>query len=104
MATVSERLDAIAASGMEVAFDGCHKIYLCESHADGDDARACGYDVYPASRVREFWEASCGLEFVHPWNLGKSELNIDQFEEQDELSDDDWLGDLDEDEDEDSLV
>ena len=69
--TTKEKLDAIEASGLRLAFDGCHKIYFFLNRAQEKDAMSWGYDSsdsYPASEVRELVKRSCGLVFVHPWN------------------------------------
>jgi len=51
------------------AFDGCHKIYVCESADDESEAEAAGYSLLPVERLAETFEQSCPLRFVSNWGL-----------------------------------
>lgn len=81
---VSEKLTLIEKSGMQVAYDGCHKLYLCENEKDVVSAQESGYDIHPASQIRDLINSSCGLVFVNNWALNggswTSEITIEQFE------------------------
>lgn len=74
------KLDTLTASGHQIAWDGCHKIYWCENQAEEADAKETGYDLYPSSELPRIFEDSCGLKFVHPWSLEEHPLNINQFD------------------------
>lgn len=70
--TVRERLDAIEASDLQLAYDGCHKIYLLESDEDREEAYRNGYgdkDIFPASEIRALIRRSCFLVFVSTFSL-----------------------------------
>ncbi len=53
------------------AYDGCHKIYLCESKADEAAATLSGYDIYPIKQLEEKFQDSCCLRFINNWSLTK---------------------------------
>lgn len=84
--TTQEKVAAIEASGLSLAYDGCHKIYVMEGAADEAEMRGYGYDLaddsYPASEIRRLINESCGLVFVHsanlrddfPWDIGQGDL------------------------------
>ena len=61
------------------AYDGCHKIYLCESGMDVAEASNAGYDILPIEMLEEIYEGSCGLKFISNWKLNKR--FVPQFEE-----------------------
>lgn len=84
--TVKEKLDAIEASDLSIAFDGCHKVYLVDK-GEEDDARDTGYDLFDAKEIRAIVNRSCGLVFVSAWNLGKHPWEIAQGE-----MPEDWYG------------
>jgi hypothetical protein len=73
-----EKVAAIEKSGLMLAFDGCHKVYYCQTKADEDEARDTGYDLFRAEDLRSILDKSCGLEFVHPWSLNDHPWNIQQ--------------------------
>jgi hypothetical protein len=83
---VREKLAAIKESGLFIAYDGCHKIYLLDSVGEVAEARSIGYDIYPDAEVERLFDRSCGLEFVQPWSLGHHPWEIRQGEEEDEQS------------------
>jgi hypothetical protein len=61
------------------AFDGCHKIYLCDSSEEERDAAETGYDIFPIEELQAAYEGSCGLRFINNWALDKS--YVSQFEQ-----------------------
>lgn len=53
------------------AYDGCHKIYLCESGMDVAEASETGYDIMPIEMLKEIYDESCCLKFISNWKLNK---------------------------------
>ena len=53
------------------AFDGCHKIYLCDNRKDETAAVQMGYEVFPISELPAAYDGSCGLRFISNWALDK---------------------------------
>ena len=51
------------------AWDECHKIYLIMNEADEQEAKGCGYELYPVSKLKEVWRESCPLKFIYTWDL-----------------------------------
>lgn len=68
-----------AVTAKSFAFDGCHKIYLCESSNDEQDAIGCGYNIYPISQLKDKFNDSCSLRFIYNWSLDKT--FVPQFED-----------------------
>lgn len=54
------------------AFDGCHKIYLCESKEDEEEAVSHEYELHPIAALEHAYETSCYLKFIHNWALDQS--------------------------------
>lgn len=52
-----------------LAFDGCHKIYLCECPADIREAEHAGYTVRPIEDLLDTYDAACPLKFISNWQL-----------------------------------
>lgn len=77
MAGVS--VNGIPIEASQFAYDGCHKIYVCESPSDVREAAAGGYSVLPIEQLEETFRNSCGLEFISNWSLTKQFVR--QFEE-----------------------
>ena len=47
------------------AYDGCHKMYICESEADVETMRGYGYEyILPIANLPQVWESSCPLRFI----------------------------------------
>jgi hypothetical protein len=67
--TVADKVEAIEASDLRLAFDGCHKIYLIQSQAEADDAEQYGYGIYDAAMIRTLIASSCFLVYVHAWDI-----------------------------------
>lgn len=60
------------------AYDGCHKIYIIEDEENEEEA-SDGYKILPIEKLKETYENSCELKFIHNWNLDKT--YVAQFEE-----------------------
>ena len=54
------------------AYDGCHKIYICETKKDCIDALANGYRIIEISLLEETYNLSCELKFINNWKLTKT--------------------------------
>ena len=65
--------------GISVAYDGCHKIYICESIEDEEMMKGWGYKIYPLEQLPEIWENSCSLRFISNAKLDRDYVR--QFEE-----------------------
>lgn len=63
----------------QFAFEGCHKIYLLADEAQVDEARACGYGIFPVAELEDVYASSCSLRFISRWALDKS--YVEQFTE-----------------------
>ena len=70
MAGVS--VNGVPVTGQTFAYDGCHKIYVCESPSDEAEASAGGYSILPIEQIEDTFWNSCGLEFIENWSLTKS--------------------------------
>lgn len=57
--------------GVGVAWDGCHKIYVCETKSDVDDMTKLGYKMYDMDRLEPIWDKSCPLRFINSADLTK---------------------------------
>jgi hypothetical protein len=84
--TTAQKIAEIEASGLPLAYDGCHKIYFLTDNERRDDAGSCGYaPFHPATKLRELIRKSCGLVFVSKWGLDNDDFdhpwNIPQFAE-----------------------
>lgn len=81
--TTAEKIRAIETSGLQIAFDSCHKIYFLTDEERTREAADCGYEpFFPASEVRSLISSSCGLVFVTQWPLTNSDdhpWDIEQF-------------------------
>lgn len=52
-----------------VAFDGCHKLYLCEDEKEVHEAEEYDYEIHEPLALPALWERSCPLKFVSTWRL-----------------------------------
>lgn len=57
--------------GVGVAWDGCHKIYVCESQDDIDVMPRLGYEIYDMGELESIWAKSCPLRFIDSADLTK---------------------------------
>ena len=60
-------INDIEVTAATFAWDGCHKIYLCENDEDIERMKHNGYergDFYPIEDLPEIWNESCGLRFI----------------------------------------
>ena len=64
--------------GKFFAYDGCHKIYVCENNKNCREALASGYKILPINELQTTYENSCELRFIRNWNLTKQ--YVTQFE------------------------
>lgn len=51
------------------AYEGCHKMYVCESDADVEMMRGYGYDILPIAELPKTYKQSCPLRFINSANL-----------------------------------
>ena len=73
------KINGIKVIGKSFAYDGCHKIYICESDSDVKVAEEVGYEIKPISELEETYKESCSLRFISNWLLNKKYVN--QFED-----------------------
>ena len=73
------KINGLEVLGDTFAYDGCHKIYICECQSDEEEAKECGYSIYFIGSLEEVWEFSCSLRFISNWALDK--MYVPQFEE-----------------------
>ena len=60
------------------AYEGCHKIYICENQEDIEKAKKIGYNILDISEIEDVYNKSCELKFIRNWALTK--LYVSQFE------------------------
>lgn len=53
----------------KIAFDGCHKIYICENDEDLKEAKEYGYQIHELYELKTLFEKSCPLKFIYNWSL-----------------------------------
>lgn len=82
-----ERLAALEDLGdaIQIAWDGCHKMYFLTSPEQVGEARAHDYQVHPGEDLRGLIDQSCGLAFLTHWALG-----TDRTYAHLEIQQDDW--------------
>lgn len=56
-------------SDSKVAYDGCHKIYICEDEEDVKEATEIGYEIHEISELEKLYNISCQLVFISNWKL-----------------------------------
>lgn len=56
-------------SDSKVAYDGCHKIYICEDEKEVKEAIEIGYEIHEISGLEKLYNASCPLVFISNWKL-----------------------------------
>lgn len=84
--TTAEKIAAIEASGLPIAYDGCHKIYFLTDEERQADCERCGYaPFFKSTELSNIIASSCGLVFVSKWGLDNDDFdhpwNIPQFTE-----------------------
>ena len=72
-------INGIEVIGETVAYEGCHKLYVCEDESDIREAQETGYTVYPIAELPSLYNNSCSLKFIKNWKLSKCYCG--QFEE-----------------------
>lgn len=66
------KINGIEVLGNTFAYEGCHKIYICECQCDEEEAIEYGYEILPIEMLEEIWESSCPLRFISNWALDKN--------------------------------
>lgn len=56
-------------SNCKVAYDGCHKIYICKDEEDIEEATEIGYKIHEISELEYLYNSSCPLVFISDWKL-----------------------------------
>lgn len=61
-------------SVQNIAYDGCHKIYLLKDNSEVDEAKSLNYEIFKptAAILRGIYANSCVLKFINPWGPGQS--------------------------------
>lgn len=54
-------------SNCKVAYDGCHKIYICKDEEDIEKATKIGYKIHEISELEKLYKNSCSLVFISDW-------------------------------------
>ena len=54
-------------SNCKVAYNGCHKIYICKDKADIKEATEIGYKIHEISELEKLDKGSCPLDFISDW-------------------------------------
>ena len=65
------KVNGIKVEGISVAYEGCHKIYICEDEQDEEMMRSYGYEIYPLSDLPTIYENACSLRFIDNAKLTK---------------------------------
>lgn len=63
----------------KIAFDGCHKIYICENDEGLEEAKEYGYKIHELNELENLFNKSCMLKFIYNWSLTK--YYVCQFED-----------------------
>ena len=79
--TTAEKITAIEGSGLSLAWDTCHKIYVLDTKGEEDEAAEGGFEILDASDIRRVILDSCGLVFVSAWSLDDRDWTIPQCTE-----------------------
>lgn len=53
----------------KIAYDGCHKIYICESNEDMEKAKELGFKIHELNELEDLFKKSCPLVFIYNWNF-----------------------------------
>lgn len=63
------KINGILVKGNKFAYDGCHKIYVCEDEEDVEEAKSYGYDIFDIDKMEDTYNNSCPLKFISNWKL-----------------------------------
>ena len=66
---MARTINGIEVTGDRFAFDGCHKIYICNTADETKKMIDLEYDIYPIEDLPEIWAESCPLRFIHSADL-----------------------------------
>lgn len=60
------KINGIEIEGNTIAYDGCHKIYVCETPGDENMMLGfnAGYEILPIKDIKQVFESSCPLRFI----------------------------------------
>ena len=54
-------------SNCKVAYDGCHKIYICKDEEDIKETTEIGYEIHEISELESLYNSSCPMVFISDW-------------------------------------
>lgn len=62
--------------GSAFAYDGCHKIYICETNEEIQEMKEFGYEIKEMNELLITFIESCELKFIYKANLkdGKHQI------------------------------
>jgi hypothetical protein len=63
------KINGIEVSGIAIAWNQCHKIYICQNAKEVKHARLLGYSIYPMTDLPDIWDMSCSFRFISTWDL-----------------------------------
>ena len=63
------KINNVEVKGFSFAYEGCHKIYICETLDDVEEAQGYGYIILPLNKLQDTFESSCDLRFIRNWRL-----------------------------------
>lgn len=66
------RINDVEVKGISFAYEGCHKIYICESLDDVAEAHGYGYIILPLNKLKDTFDSACDLRFIRNWKLDVS--------------------------------
>lgn len=75
----SIRINDVDVLGDQVAFDGCHKLFVIEDEDDLTQMVEFGYDIHPIQELPALYAGSCPLRFILNVKLDKT--YVDQLGE-----------------------
>ena len=60
----------------KIAYDGCHKIYICENNEDMEEAKKRGFKIYELNELEDLFNKSCPLVFIYKMKIWKKLKNV----------------------------
>lgn len=66
------KINDVEVTGISFAYEGCHKIYICETMDDVADAQGYGYVILPLTELKATFDNACDLRFIRNWRLDVS--------------------------------